>query len=77
MQGKRYTYDDPLLRLYVRLHVRPVPPTDADIVREVRAYAQARAACRRRGGRPTVPVAAAVGPRRRTPAASSGIIEID
>ena len=43
MQGKRYSYDDPLVRLYVRLYARPVPPSDADVVREVRAYAQARA----------------------------------
>ena len=29
-QGKRYTFDDPMLRLYVRLYERPVPPTDDD-----------------------------------------------
>jgi hypothetical protein len=39
-QGKRYTFDDPMLRLYVRLHERPVPPTDDDVVREVRHFAQ-------------------------------------
>ena len=27
--GKRYAFEDPLLRLYVRLYGRPVPPTDA------------------------------------------------
>ena len=42
MHGKRYSYNDALVRLYVRLYARAVPPTDADIVREVRAYAQDR-----------------------------------
>jgi hypothetical protein len=39
---KRYTFTDPLLRLWVRLHGRPSPPTEDDIVREVRQYALAR-----------------------------------
>jgi hypothetical protein len=38
-RGKRYSFEDPLLRLYVRLYGRPVPPTDDDVVREVAAYA--------------------------------------
>jgi hypothetical protein len=38
VRGKRYSYVDPLLRLYVRLYGRPTPPTDDDIVREVAAY---------------------------------------
>jgi hypothetical protein len=41
-RGKRYSYEDPLLRLFVRLYGRPTPPTDEDIVREVGAYAKAR-----------------------------------
>ncbi len=41
-RSKRYSFEDPLLRLYVRLYGRPVPPTDDEIVREVQAYAQAR-----------------------------------
>jgi energy-coupling factor transporter ATP-binding protein EcfA2 len=41
-QGKRYTFEDPLLRLYVRLYGRAVPPSDDEIVREVGAYAKAR-----------------------------------
>ncbi|HET9369313.1 MAG TPA: hypothetical protein VFO19_03670 [Vicinamibacterales bacterium] len=41
-QGKKYTFDDPLIRLYVRLYGRPVPPTDDDIVREVGTYARQR-----------------------------------
>jgi hypothetical protein len=39
---KRYAFEDPLLRLFVRLHGRPVPPTDEDLAREVHAYAQSR-----------------------------------
>ena len=41
---KRYSFTDPLLRLWVRLHCRPVPPTDDDVAREVQRYAVARAA---------------------------------
>jgi hypothetical protein len=39
---KRYSFTDPLLRLWVRLHCRPVPPTADEVVREVQAYALAR-----------------------------------
>ena len=39
---KRYSFTDPLLRLWVRLHCRPVPPTADDIAREVQRYAVAR-----------------------------------
>jgi hypothetical protein len=35
---KRYSFSDPILRLWVRLHCRPAPPTDEDIAREVHAY---------------------------------------
>lgn len=42
MRGKRYSYVDPLVRLYVRLYGRPVPPSDDDVVREVALYAKAR-----------------------------------
>jgi hypothetical protein len=41
-QRKRYSYEDPVLRLFVRLHGHAVPPTDDDLVREVQAYAHAR-----------------------------------
>jgi hypothetical protein len=41
-RGKRYTFEDPILRVFVRLYGRPVPPTDDDVVREVQAFAQAR-----------------------------------
>jgi hypothetical protein len=39
---KRYSFADPMLRLWVRLHCRPVPPGDEDTAREVHAYVQAR-----------------------------------
>ena len=39
---KRYSFTDPLLRLWVRLHCRPTPPTDDEVAREVQRYALAR-----------------------------------
>jgi hypothetical protein len=39
---KRYSFTDPLLRLWVRLRCRPVPPSADDIAREVQRYALAR-----------------------------------
>ena len=39
---KRYSFTDPVLRLWVRLHCRPVPPSDEDVAREVQQYALAR-----------------------------------
>jgi hypothetical protein len=39
---KRYSFTDPLTRLWVRLHCRPVPPSVDEVAREVQAYALAR-----------------------------------
>jgi hypothetical protein len=39
---KRYRFSDPMLRLWVRLHCRPAPISDDDLVHEVHAYAAAR-----------------------------------
>jgi len=39
---KRYSFTDPLLRLWVRLHCRPTSPSDDDVAREVQRYALAR-----------------------------------
>jgi hypothetical protein len=39
---KRYSFSDPLLRLWVRLHCRPVPPSVDEVAREVQSYALAR-----------------------------------
>ena len=39
---KRYSFADPMLRLWVRLHCRPAPPTDEEITHEVHGYVMAR-----------------------------------
>lgn len=39
---KRYAFTDPLLRLWVRLHCHPVPPSVDAVAREVQTYALAR-----------------------------------
>jgi hypothetical protein len=69
MRGKRYVFEDPVLRLYVRLHGRPVPPTEDDIVREVGNYTRARLPVPSPAVAETAPVA--------VPPDRSGIIEID
>ena len=48
---KRYSFADPMLRLWVRLHCRAVPPSDEDVAREVHAYVARAAAPRRAGAR--------------------------
>jgi predicted AAA+ superfamily ATPase len=44
MNRKRYAFADPVLRLWVRLHCRPVPPLDEEVAREVQRYAMDRLA---------------------------------
>jgi hypothetical protein len=39
---KRYSFTDPVLRLWVRVHCHPVPPTEEDVAREVQRYALGR-----------------------------------
>ena len=39
---KRYSFADPLLRLWVRLHCCPAPPDESDLSREVQEYAVSR-----------------------------------
>ena len=39
---KRYSYVDPMLRLWVRLHCRPTPPADDEVAREVHAFVLGR-----------------------------------
>jgi hypothetical protein len=36
---KRYSFEDPMLRLWVGLHRHPTPPATDDVVREVQRYA--------------------------------------
>ena len=65
---KRYSFADPLLRLWVRLHCRPVPPSVDEVAREVQSYAVARLP----QPEPNLAMAAASGDRKEW-----GIIEID
>ena len=75
---KRYTYTDPLLRVWVRLHCRASAPTEDDLAREVHRYALPRLP--QAVERPPEPQPA---PAEKEPAfamaggPSSGIIEID
>ena len=39
---KRYSFTDPMMRLWVRLHCHSAPPTEEDIAREVHAYVLTR-----------------------------------
>jgi hypothetical protein len=66
---KRYSFADPLLRLWVRLHCRPVPPGVDEVAREVQAYALARLP----QTEPTLAMAGAAAGERKP----WGIIEID
>jgi len=75
VQRKRYTFADPLLRLFVRLHAQPVPPTGDDIAREVAAFTGGSAVATG-----ATPIAAAAASNIPAPVAvgdRSGIIEID
>ena len=68
---KRYSFVDPMLRVWVRLHCRPTPPSDEDVAREVHAYVMARLP----QAEPALALAGA--PRSTGPEKSWGIIEID
>jgi hypothetical protein len=65
---KRYSFTDPLLRVWVRLHCRPTAPTDDDVAREIHRYALPRL--------PMQPPQAAE-PAYAMAGQPSGIIEID
>jgi hypothetical protein len=67
---KRYSFSDPLLRVWVRLHCRATPPSDEEIAREVHTYVLGRLP-------QTEPALALAGARRAGPEKSWGIIEID
>jgi hypothetical protein len=72
---KRYSFSDPLLRLWVRIHCRPTPPTEDEVAREVQRYAAARVPAREPA--PALAYAGAgmdASPEERK---SWGIIEID
>jgi len=42
VRQKRYSFVDPMLRLWVRIHCQPAPPAQADLSREVQEYAVSR-----------------------------------
>ena len=65
---KRYSFTDPLLRVWVRLHCRATAPSDDDVAREIHRYALPRLPMQ--PPQPTEPAYAMVGQ-------TSGIIEID
>lgn len=67
---KRYSFSDPMLRLWVRLHCGPTPPTDEEVSREVHAYILARMPH-------SEPALALAGVPEDPPEKPWGIIEID
>lgn len=68
---KRYSFGDPMLRLWVRLHCRPTPPTEEELAREVHTYVLTHLPA-------AEPALAAAGAQTTAGAEKSwGIIEID
>lgn len=69
---KRYSFTDPVMRLWVRLHCNAVPPGDEDVAREVHGYVMARLPH-------SEPALALAGAEQgdAIPAKNWGIIEID
>jgi hypothetical protein len=70
---KRYSFADPLTRLWVRLHCRPEPPSVDEVAREVQAYAMARLP----QNVPAEPALEMAGAGTGSYRKDSGIIEID
>ena len=66
---KRYSFADPMLRLWVRLHCHGVPPAEEDITRELHEYVMARLP----HAEPSLALAGTPAERDKY----SGIIEID
>lgn len=76
VEKKRYTFRDPLLRLWVQLHCRPSPVSEAELAQAVRAFA-ANALAARPGTTEASPGSARATAEGRTRPMGSGIIEID
>ena len=70
---KRYTFADPLLRVWVRLHCRVSPPTEDDVAHEIHRYALPRLP----QVEPAMAMAAAVPEAAEDAKRDWGIIEID
>ena len=68
---KRYSFSDPLLRVWVRLHCRTAAPTEDDVAREVHRYALPRLPQHEPA------MAMAGGPSAEDERKAWGIIEID
>lgn len=64
---KRYTFTDPLLRVFIRLHAQTAPPDDAAITAEVARFLTSL----------DVPLSVPSAPTPQHAPASAGIIEID
>ncbi len=79
VERKRYTFDDPLVRLYVRLYTGAEPPTADRIVAETRSFAAARLAMPAPQPSGTTPPSTEAPALAQAESASrdSGIIEID
>ena len=71
---KRYSYTDPLLRVWVRLHCRASAPSDDDLAREIHRYALPRLPQQRE---PALVMATAGGGPSEEERKAWGIIEID
>ncbi len=71
VRQKRYTFSDPILRLWVGLHCRPVAPTEEAVAREVQRFALARIP------EPSMAYAATGTDAARDDRRNWGIIEID
>jgi hypothetical protein len=74
---KRYSFSDPLLRLWVRLHCRTTPPTDDQVATEVQRYAVARLPPHEPEPAPALAYAGPGGEPTPEERRSWGIIEID
>ena len=73
VRQKRYSVADPLVRLWVRLHCRPIPPSEDEIASEVHQYALARLP----HAEPVMAMAGAAGGGGDDDRKTWGIIEID
>ena len=71
---KRYSFSDPLLRVWVRLHCRPSAPSEDDLAREVHRYALPRLP---QSSEPTPSAPRTEPAYAMAGGPSSGIIEID
>jgi hypothetical protein len=76
---KRYSFVDPLLRVWVRLHCRATAPTDDDLAREVHRYALPRLPASEPKAEPpqSAPQAEPAYAMAGAPQSGGGIIEID